>query len=965
MRFRPAGGAGAADRLMRRMRAEPERTTARSLALRALLSAACIPWTAGCGAGATAAPPGSTTGAAGPERPRARVDITYPSSLGATLLVPSGGNLQAALSAALPGDVVVLEAGGLFTGPFTLPRKDGASWIVVRSSALDRLPPAGTRVQPSQAALMPALEAGAGAVITADPGAHHYRFVGIEVRPARGAFLLNLVRLGQSETSLDALPHHLVFDRCYLHGDPKKGSRRGIALGSRETAIVDSWLSDFKEVGADSQAIAGWNGPGPFRIENDYLEGAGENVLFGGADPSVPDLVPADIEVLRNHFTKPLAWKVDEPAYEGTAWTVKNLFELKNARRVLVSGNLFEHSWVQAQTGFAILLTVRNQDGQSPWSVVEDVTFRSNVVRHTAAGVDILGRDDNAPSGRTARVTLRNNVFEDVGTERWGGGGKLFQVLSGAADVVIEHNTAFQTGSIVTAEGEPEMGFVYRDNIAPHNAFGIVGTGVASGANTLGLFFPGSVFRRNVIAGGDATRYPPDNFFPASLDGVGFVDRAAGDYRLSASSPYHRAATDGTDVGADFDELAQSLGTSSIGPAAALVVPAPGVERVGAGLVAEEAVFWSCLFALAYAHVGYPLLIHLWAWRRPRPFRTGTDEPSVTLVVAAHNEAGEIDGRLENLLSLDYPRDRLEIVVGSDGSDDGTAERARAHERVGLRVVEFASRRGKPSVLNALVEAARGEIVVLADARQRFDHGALRALVAPFADPEVGAVTGELTQAEGSGAAVATGMGLYWRWERSIRRSEGRASSVVGATGAIYALRRELFEPLPADTILDDVLVPMRIVRRGHRVVFESRARAYDRAAGSAAGEFSRKVRTISGNFQLFTRERWLLGFRNPLWFQTVSHKGLRLLTPALLLLALAANLLLVDVAWWFRVLLAAQAAFYAAALAGLARGGSRSPAVIAVPYVVCLLAGATVVAFFRYAFGPTPLWPRVAAGRP
>src|SRR5439155_15720100 len=127
-------------------------------------------------------------------------------------------------------------------------------------------------------------------------------------------------------------------------------------------------------------------------------------------------------------------------------------------------------------------------------------------------------------------------------------------------DVVIEHNTAFQTGSIVTAEGEPASGFVYRDNIAPHNAFGIVGTGVASGAGTLGVFFPGSVFRRNVVAGGDATRYPPDNFFPASLDGVGFVDRVGGDYRLATSSPYRRAATDGTDVGVDFDALAQALG---------------------------------------------------------------------------------------------------------------------------------------------------------------------------------------------------------------------------------------------------------------------------------------------------------------------------------------------------------------------------------------------------------------------
>src|SRR5262249_29846748 len=191
----------------------------------------------------------------------------------------------------------------------------------------------------------------------------------------------------------------------------------------RFTAVVDSYLSDFKAVGADSQAVAGWNGSGPFKILNNYLEGAGENLMFGGADPSVPGLVPSDIEIRRNHLAKPLAWKMGDPAYGGTAWTVKNLFELKSARRVGIEGNLFERNWAHVQNGFAILFTVRNQDGQAPWSVVEDVTFVNNVVRHTGSGVNVLGHDDVRPSQQTKRLLIRNNLFEDVGDARWGGGG--------------------------------------------------------------------------------------------------------------------------------------------------------------------------------------------------------------------------------------------------------------------------------------------------------------------------------------------------------------------------------------------------------------------------------------------------------------------------------------------------------------------------------------------------------------
>ena len=225
--------------------------------------------------------------------------------------------------------------------------------------------------------------------------------------------------------------------------------------------------------------------------------------------------MPSDIEIRRNHIAKPLTWKAGEPGYEGKAWAVKNLLELKNARRVVIEGNLLEGNWPQAQNGFAVLFTVRNQDGAAPWSTVEDVTFANNIVRRTASGINILGRDDVRPSQVARRITIRNNVFEDVGGQRWGGGGTLFQILNGPSQVVIENNTALQTGSIILAEGPPQDGFVFRRNIVPHNAYGIIGTGTSPGTGTVEKYFPGAVIEGNVIAGGESSRYPRGNHFPA------------------------------------------------------------------------------------------------------------------------------------------------------------------------------------------------------------------------------------------------------------------------------------------------------------------------------------------------------------------------------------------------------------------------------------------------------------------
>lgn len=364
--------------------------------------------------------------------------------------------------------------------------------------------------------------------------------------------------------------------------------------------------------------------------------------------------------------------------------------------------------------------------------------------------------------------------------------------------------------------------------------------------------------------------------------------------------------------------------------------------------------FWISAGVLTYTYLGYPVLVWLWACLRPKPVAPADVQPHLSVVIVACNEAHQIERRIGNVLAQDYPPDRLEIIVASDGSRDDTAARARRVRSPCVRVVEFATRRGKSAVLDEVIPWAQGDIVVLADARQSFAPGALRALAAHFADPDVGAVSGELMLVDGpEGSEVARGVDAYWRYEKFIRRSESRVDSTVGVTGSIYGLRRVLFRMIPANIILDDVLVPMSIARQGYRVLFEPHALAYDRIAPSAHAEFRRKVRTLAGNFQLFLRAHWLWNPRaNRLWLQTVSHKFCRLLCPGFLLLAFCASLLL-----WalpvYRVLFALQLAFYAAALGGRCLRNSRGRILfLNVPYAFCLLNLATVMGFIEFLAG-------------
>jgi hypothetical protein len=336
-----------------------------------------------------------------------------------------------------------------------------------------------------------------------------------------------------------------------------------LALNSKSTAVVDSYFADFKEVGADSQAIAGWAGPGPYRILDSYLEGAGENVMFGGADPVIANVVPADIEIRGNHFFKPRRWQIGHPDYTGTPWSIKNLLELKNARRVLIVGNLLQNSWPHAQTGFGVLFTVRNQDGTAPWSAVQDVTFACNHVWDVENGINISATDDNHSSQETQRVLVVNNLWTEV-KER------LFQILnqSNAAttDLVLRHNTGFGGSQCIVFGdgGKKHEGFVFDDNICGPTTYGVFGSGEGEGTGALDAYATGYSFRRNAIVGALANSYPPDNFFPATIADVGFEDYAGGDYRLRSDSSLAGQATDGTDVGVDMSALLEALGASQV-----------------------------------------------------------------------------------------------------------------------------------------------------------------------------------------------------------------------------------------------------------------------------------------------------------------------------------------------------------------------------------------------------------------
>ena len=479
------------------------------------------------------------------------------------IVVGPADDLQAALNRTSAGDVIELAPGATYSGNFVLPVRADTGIVTIRTRGEAGQPPAGGRVAPRDARLLAKLQSGSSQpVLRTAPGAHGWRLELLEFGPnAQGVG--DIITLGDGSTSqseLRQVPRDLTIDRCYIHGDPTRGQKRGIALNSARTAITGSYIADIKGVGVDTQAIAGWNGPGPFTIENNYLEAAGEAFLLGGATPGIRELVPSDVTFTRNHVSRPSEWRSEK-------WQVKNLLELKNARRVTISQNLFERNWVAAQQGYAILFTPRGERGEAAWATVEDVLFDRNVVRDVAAAISISGHDDGGPSGLAKRIRISRNLFHAFDREQWGGNGFFLLIGDGPSDVIVDRNTILQRGNLIEAYGAVRGAavtierFTFQNNLALHNSFGIHGQSRGVGNDTINAYFPGGVITHNVLAGARASSYPAGNFFPTEAELMAqFMDANQGDYRLKPDSRYETSADDGTRLGAPIQQLKRLLG---------------------------------------------------------------------------------------------------------------------------------------------------------------------------------------------------------------------------------------------------------------------------------------------------------------------------------------------------------------------------------------------------------------------
>ena len=375
-------------------------------------------------------------------------------------------------------------------------------------------------------------------------------------------------------------------------------------------------------------------------------------------------------------------------------------------------------------------------------------------------------------------------------------------------------------------------------------------------------------------------------------------------------------------------------------------------------------VFWIAVGVIAYSYLGYLFWLSLKAFWRPWPLQRGPHQPFVSVVMVVRNEEAVLPEKLRNLLELDYPPERCEIVVVSDGSTDGTEtvlREAARNPRVHVMFNQLA--RGKASGLNDAMSLVHGEVVIFTDARQKIEPGAVRLLLENFADPEVGACSGELMLGDPSRGEHNRGMGMYWRIEKRVRELEALSGSVVGATGAIYAVRRELVPEVPPETILDDVFIPMNVVREGLRVGFDPRARAWDCPDMGRDREFRRKVRTLTGNYQLLQLAPWLLQRENPLRLEFISHKLSRLAVPFGLVAALISSALLPGA--FYRGVFWLQVGFYALSLPSFAgwKLGALSRLSDAA-YTLVALNAAAVVAFANWLSGHTAVWKQPVVGK-
>lgn len=362
-----------------------------------------------------------------------------------------------------------------------------------------------------------------------------------------------------------------------------------------------------------------------------------------------------------------------------------------------------------------------------------------------------------------------------------------------------------------------------------------------------------------------------------------------------------------------------------------------------------EIIFWLSVIVIAYTYFGYPLAIFLLGLFFNKPVKKAAYYPKVSIILSVFNEEGVIENKIKNLLEIDYPKENIEILIGSDGSGDKTDEIIAKYVNDKLKLFRNPDRQGKPVMLNLLVKNSSGEILVFTDARQRINKNALGKLIMNFADPKVGSVSAELLFEEENNKGQG-GIGAYWKYEKLIRIYESKIGSMLGATGAMYAIRKKLFSQLPKNIILDDVYIPLKIIEKGYRAILEPEAKIYDKITEEAGEEFGRKCRTLAGNFQLF---RYLSNLFNPfksrIALQLFSHKFLRLMAPFFLILAFISNAFMPENGLYGGIFIL-QFAFYFLALLGLITKGANR--IVNIPYMFCLMNTAALTGLYRFLTG-------------
>jgi uncharacterized protein YjdB len=466
------------------------------------------------------------------ELPRASVSTSYPTPA-RQVRVAAGANLQSALDAAQPGDELLLAPGATYIGNFLLINKGtSTAWITIRTDVSDAVLGApGTRMTPSRAAsanLARILTPNNQSAIATTLSSHHYRLTGLEFGGTSGAQDINgIVRLGDgssAQNSLSLVAHNLVLDRVFVRGEPTQNVRRCVSLQSATSAVIDSWISDCHGSNGDTQGIVGWNGPGPYLIRNNHIEGGHQAVFFGGADPHITNLSPSDITLTGNHITRPASWN--------GVWQTKTIIETKNARRMLIEGNVIENVWVSAQAGYAMLIKSENQSGTAPWSQSTDITIRYNKIRNAGSGFNIAAAPGWAPAVPAARISIYDNTINNLGIAPYSGDGIPIQILGATQDVLFAHNSwSNARNQAISFDGGASVRNVIHSNIIPSGAYGVKGSGTGTGTSTLNTYAPNGVFAYDVIVGGDCSTYPATTMCPGSIPsspGMGYDARTIG-----------------------------------------------------------------------------------------------------------------------------------------------------------------------------------------------------------------------------------------------------------------------------------------------------------------------------------------------------------------------------------------------------------------------------------------------------